>query len=276
MIDKNFYLENLSAFDILILDDRDKAQEVIFRVYSILQRDKIWLNEVATPEEIFEEDAELLEEVEEELQELDEKYQFKFREFYDIVQQKIKKNQANSSQYFSASDPETAFLDPEEEEEDDDFHIAEEDEIDVEDELDLNEYDVVNDEDESDLLSHLSEEELDLVTDLILQSAKIRIGFSRLVAQFPLAEEYFLEEEFLLPLIAGKAYAETDAEIAGPMLSGFIMQGYELEMSELRHLIAEKSNVLGKEILAFQVAAEALQSGEDPNLVVQQIELLLK
>ncbi|WP_312819553.1 hypothetical protein [Kaistella carnis] len=42
MIDKTFYLENLSAFDILIQDeDRKQAEEVIFRVYSILQRDKI-------------------------------------------------------------------------------------------------------------------------------------------------------------------------------------------------------------------------------------------
>jgi hypothetical protein len=57
MIDKNFYLENLSAFDILIQDDREKAQEVIFRVFSSLQRDKIWLREVAAEEEIFEEDA---------------------------------------------------------------------------------------------------------------------------------------------------------------------------------------------------------------------------
>ena len=53
----------------------------------MLQRDKIWLREVATEEEIFEEDADLLEEVEEELKELDEKYDFRFDDFFKLVQQ---------------------------------------------------------------------------------------------------------------------------------------------------------------------------------------------
>ena len=94
MIDKNFYLENLSAFDILIQDeDRKEAEKVIFRVFSMLQRDKIWLRDIATEEEIFEEDVELLEEVEVELKELDEKYEFRFDDFYMLVQQEMKKIQ---------------------------------------------------------------------------------------------------------------------------------------------------------------------------------------
>ena len=122
MIDKNFYLENLSAFDILIEDeDRKEAEKVIFRVFSMLQRDKIWLRDIATEEEIFEEDVELLEEVEEELKELDEKYKFGFDEFYKRVQQEMMKLQAKSN--ISPADEEV--LDGEEDtfedEDDEDF-----------------------------------------------------------------------------------------------------------------------------------------------------------
>lgn len=106
MIDKNFYLENLSAFDILIEDeDRKQAEAVIYRVFSMLQRDKIWLRDVAAEEEIFEEDAELLEEVEEELKELDQKYEFRFDEFYKLVQQEMKKMQSNAGSDLTENDP---------------------------------------------------------------------------------------------------------------------------------------------------------------------------
>ena len=82
MIDKAFYLENLSAFDILIQDeDRQPAEALIFRVFSMLQRDKIWLQKFATEDEISEEDVAFLEEIEEELDELDKTYEFGLRNF---------------------------------------------------------------------------------------------------------------------------------------------------------------------------------------------------
>ena len=113
MIDKNFYLENLSAFDILIEDeDRNQAQVVIFRVYSILQRDKIWLRDVATEEEISEDDEAFLQEIEEELTELDAKYHFQFDEFYQLVQQEVKKMQATSHVNLVEADLEADLADP--------------------------------------------------------------------------------------------------------------------------------------------------------------------
>jgi len=89
MIDKNFYLENLTAFDTLIETDKIEAEKAIFKVYCILQRDKNWLNHVATPEEIGEEDAELLDEVETELNDLEEAYGYRFAYFHKLVMEEM-------------------------------------------------------------------------------------------------------------------------------------------------------------------------------------------
>ncbi|WHF51799.1 hypothetical protein QGN23_00630 [Chryseobacterium gotjawalense] len=271
MIDKNFYLENLSAFDILIEDeDRKQAEAVIFRVFSMLQRDKIWLRDVATEEEIFEEDAEFLEEVEEELRELDEKYEFRFDEFYKLVQQEMKKIQSKSN-----ADPKEDHSDRDgDDEEDDSLFSGEEDGF--EDDEDL--YDEYEDEDEDkddeDEFSHLSDEELDLIEDFILASAKTRFNFPQFVQDFPEGDAIFVEGEFLLPLIAGKAFGETDTEIAGKMLSSFMMLGYQIEMNELLQMIQEKGKELGAEILAFKIAADSLQQGAHPRDIVRQLEQL--
>lgn len=143
MIDKNFYLENLSAFDILIQeDDRQPAQEVIFRVYSILQRDKIWLRDVATPEEILPEDVEFLTEVEEELKELDEQYDFRFDDFYKLMQQEIRKLQGISDE----GPEEESYFDELEEGFDTELYSGEE--YDLEDEEFLDESEAEFDEDD--------------------------------------------------------------------------------------------------------------------------------
>lgn len=230
MIDKNFYLENLSAFDILIEDDdRKQVEEVIFRVYSMLQRDKIWLRDVATEEEIIEEDTEFLQEVEEELKELDEKYEFHFDDFYKLVQQELKKMQSTSN----GSLMEDEFI-------------------------------------------HLSDEELALVEDYILESAKTRFNYPEFLGTFPDADEIFVEEEFILPIIAGKAFGQTDIEIAGKMLSSFMRYGYPIEMHDLLKMIEKKGKELGSEILAFKIAADSLQQGAHPTVVVDQISHLLR
>ncbi|QBO58760.1 hypothetical protein [Chryseobacterium salivictor] len=275
MIDKNFYLENLSAFDILIEDeDRKQAEAVIFRVFSMLQRDKIWLRDVATEEEIFEEDAEFLEEVEEELRELDEKYEFRFDEFYRLVQQEMKKIQSKSN----ADPKEEDHSDQDEyEDEDDDLFSEEDDGFDDDDlyEEDKDEDDDDDDdEDDQDEFSHLSDEELDLIEDFILASAKTRFNFPQFVQDFPEGDAIFVEGEFLLPLIAGKAFGETDTEIAGKMLSSFMMLGYQIEMNELLQMIQDKGKELGAEILAFKIAADSLQQGAHPRDIVRQLEQL--
>ncbi len=279
MIDKNFYLENLSAFDILIQDeDRKQAEAVIFRVYSMLQRDKIWLQNVATEDEIFEEDADLLAEVEAELKELDEKYDFRFDDFYKLVQQEMKKLQSNSQIKLTEDDfedenfeNEEDFLDDEEQENLDetnhDLQVQDEEDDDLEDD-----YDTEN----SDAFSHLSDEEIDLVPEYILASAKTRFNYPEFLQTFPYADESFLEEEFLFPVIASIAFAETDAEIAEKIFSSFRTLCYPIKQNDLLTLIAQKGKELGLEILAFKIASDSLNEGAHPIAVVQQISQLLK
>ncbi len=93
MIDRNFYLENLTAFDELIGSDRTAAEKVIYKVYCILQRDKIWLYNVAAPEELTDEDEDLLIDVENELALLDETYNFRFQEFHELVMENMANEQ---------------------------------------------------------------------------------------------------------------------------------------------------------------------------------------
>ena len=279
MIDKNFYLENLSAFDILIEDeDRKEAEKVIFRVFSMLQRDKIWLRDIATEEEIFEEDVELLEEVEEELKELDGKYEFRFDEFYKLVHQEMKKMQSKSN--INPADEEVfdgeedTFEDEDGEKLDDlneDFEIEDEDFLEEDEDF----YDEDED-DDNDALSHLSDEEIDLVPEYILESAKTRFNYPEFLESFPVADEEFLEEQFLFPVIVGKAFGETDIEIAEKMHSNFMMIGYQIEMNDLMKMIEQKGKELGLEILAFKVASDSLHQGAHPTAVVDQISQLLK
>ena len=278
MIDKNFYLENLSAFDILIEDeDRQQAEAVIYRVFSMLQRDKIWLRDVATEEEIFEEDVELLTEVEEELKELDEKYEFRFDEFYKLVQQEMKKMQSTSESNSTPQDE----MDEEQYDDEDDDLFSEDDDDDFLDDDDLydddlyDEEDDEEDEDNEDAFSHLSDEELSLIEDFILSSAKTRFNFPQFVQDFPDGDEIFVEGEFLLPVIAGKAFGETDTEIAEKMLSSFMILGYEIELTDLIQMIQEKGRELGLEILAFKIAADSLQQGAHPRDIVRQLEQFL-
>lgn len=284
MIDKNFYLENLSAFDILIQDeDRKEAEKVIFRVFSMLQRDKIWLRDIATEEEIFEEDAELLEDVEAELKELDEKYKFRFDEFYKLVQQEMKKMQSTSNPNLSDQDDfdteDEGFEDEDEGEDEfddlnEDFEIQDDkDEEGLEEDEDFYDED---DEENNDVLSHLSDEEIDLVPEYILASSKTRFNYPEFLKSFPIADEEFVEEQFLFTVIAGKAFGETDIEIAGKMLSNFVMSGYQIEMTDLINMIEQKGKELGLEILAFKVASDSLHQGAHPTAVVEQISQLLK
>ena len=280
MIDKNFYLENLSAFDILIQDeDRKPAEEVIFRVYSMLQRDKIWLGEVATEEEIFEEDVELLEEVDQELKELDEQYDFRFEEFNKLVQQEMKKLQSNATRSQTEIDDfenkDGGDFDVFEEKDDENSDGSKED---FEIEEDLQEDEDFFDENNSqnnDVLSHLSDEEIDMVPEFILASAKTRFNYPEFLDSFPVNDEFFVEEEFLFPIIVGKAFGETSPEICEKIYSAMISD-YSIEKDELLRMIEQKGRELGSEILAFKVASDSLQQGAHPKDVVAQIAPLLR
>lgn len=121
MIDRNFYLENLTAFDELIGSDRTEAEKVIYKVYCILQRDKIWLYNVAAPEELTDEDEDLLIDVENELGILDQTYNFRFQEFHDLVMENM------------ANEVDSGDMDEEDEFDDDEWDLVDLDDEDDED-----------------------------------------------------------------------------------------------------------------------------------------------
>ena len=158
-------------------------------------------------------------------------------------------------------------------EEDDEFDNVDLDNDEEEEEEDEDFYDEQEDQDE---FSHLSDEELALVENFILVSAKTRFNYAELLEDFVGAEGAFVDVEFLLPLIAGKAFGEPDSFIAEKMLASFILCGYQIEMDELMKIIEQKGKELGPEILAFKIAADSLQQGAHPREIVTQLSQLLK
>ncbi|MEO7998874.1 MAG: helicase-related protein, partial [Gemmatimonadaceae bacterium] len=103
--------------------------------------------------------------------------------------------------------------------------------------------------------------------------AKKRFNYSEFIEEFPDGDEELIDGEFLLPIIAGKAYGGSDDEIAEKMHSTFVILGYEIGMEDLMKMIAQKSKLLGAEILAFKIAADSLQQGAHPRDIVRQLAL---
>jgi hypothetical protein len=132
------------------------------------------------------------------------------------------------------------------------------------------------DEDYSDSLSHVSDEDLDQITDYILERAKTRFDYPVFLNSFPQADELFVEEQILFPIIAGKAHEETDGEITANMQDAFVNSGFQVNSSFLEEMIVQKGKELGKEIFAFGIAADSLQQGADQKAVLHQIQQLLQ
>ena len=253
MIDKNFYLENLSAFDMLIDVKPEEAKKAIFKVYCIFQRDKIWITEIAQEDEFSLEDVELLEDIETELEDLDKEYGFNFEEFYEKVQQEIRKNQLPSSN------------------EDED--------------LNTNDFDEVEDDHEDeweDDLEYTEEEpedyesdELDAIVETILQSAKKRFDYPLFCSLFTDINPQFIDENLLFAIISEKAHAESTESIAEKIEMEFLENGYSIDAEDLMHIIDKKANELRSEILVFQIAFSSLNQGANPDDVLKQIEHFL-
>ena len=261
MIDKNFYLENLTAFDVLIGADRIEAEKAIFKVYCILQRDKYWLNNVATPEEIGDEDAELLEGVELELKELDQEHGFRFADFHELVMKEIQTGGSGIAAIAEQDDDLLGFGD-------DDEDFDEEDDLEDDDDDEF-------EEDTSNKMGDFTDEELNLVVDYILNSAKKRFDYDQFAASFPDATMEFIDDQVLLYIIARKAYGEPDEEIAVTLAETFELNGFEIENEELLALTTKLGKDFGKEILAFGIAMDSLQQGTHPVDVVAHISNLI-
>ncbi|WP_285268887.1 hypothetical protein [Kaistella rhinocerotis] len=272
MIDKNFYLENLTAFDTLIETDKIEAEKAIFKVYCILQRDKYWLNHVATPEEIGEEDAELLDEVETELNDLEEAYGYRFAYFHQLVMEEMQKTANGNPAETDLNAAETTEFDS----------GLTDDELDVmgdEDEFlstdDFDEDDFEEDDDyegeNSNQMGDFSDEELNLVVDYVLNSAKQKFDYEEFLMTYAEATPEFLDDHVLLYVIARKAYGEPEEDIAESLEETFAANGLDATRDELVDLIDTFGKKLSKEILAFGIAMDSLQHGTHPVDVVAHI-----
>ena len=247
MIDKHFYNENLLAFETLIETDRTESEKVIFKVYCILQRDKLWLNQVATEEEYTEEDVEYLHDIEIELSQLDVKYGFRFADFHKLVEQEMNRNLSSPLN----DENNDIGLDDE-----DDFYYEDEDE-------------------EEELLDHFSDEELDLIINCLLKSAKTRFNYLEFIHDFPISEEDFIDQNVILPIIVETANQESVAIIAQKISVAFLVQGFYLDTEDLITMVEQKGKEFGLEIMGFNLAMDSLRQGAEPRSIVPHIAKLL-
>lgn len=271
MIDKNFYLENLTAFDTLIETDKIEAEKAIFKVYCILQRDKYWLNHVATPEEIGEEDAELLDEVETELNDLEDAYGYRFAYFHQLVMEEMQRtpivNPAETDLNAAETEFDSDLTDDELDVMGDEDEFLSTDDFDEDDFEEDDNYDGEN----SNKMGDFTDEELNLVVDYVLNSAKQKFDYEEFLMTYAEAAPEFLDDHVLLYVIARKAYGEPEEDIAESLEETFAANGLDATRHELLALIDTFGKKLSKEILAFGIAMDSLQHGTHPVDVVAHI-----
>lgn len=270
MIDKNFYLENMTAFDMMIESDRPAAEKVIFKVYCILQRDKYWLSNVATPEEIIEEDTELLADTEAELTELDEQYNFRFADFHQLVMNELK-----AEQEFSV--PETFEPTVGMEDYPAEYDAYGELQSNDDDEEDFSEVEAIDDEEweEEDDDIHNDEYELNQIISCILTSAKQSLSIAQLQAYFPEAGEEFLSHEVLMPIITANVGEKTHEELVELLAENFELHDMEVDPDTLYHFVETAEICLEKEMMAFDIATDSLNSGMSAGSVLATVKALL-
>ena len=253
MIDKNFYLENLSAFDLLIDVKPEEAKKTIYRIYCVLQRDKIWLSDVAEEDEYTEDDVELLNEVEQELKELDAQYGYNFEQLNEMVQRELKGEPIDDITRTNSLDDETS--NPEELEEN--FNFVEDDNFEGEEE-------------------DFEDDELDLIVEAILESAKTRFDYPLFCSIFWDVEPNFIDENLIFAIISEKAQGESIENIAESIELEFLQNGFSIDAEDLIPIIEEKIEELHTEIRLFQIAMRSLNQGAKPQDVLDQIHLFLQ
>lgn len=124
-------------------------------------------------------------------------------------------------------------------------------------------------------LDQFSNEELNLVTDYLLKSAKTRFDYKAFRKELEPLDKDFIDYNILLEIIGSKTVDEPNKNISAKMLSKFFMSGLMVEKEDLDQMVDEKEKELALEILASKIAMDSLQNGVHTNLVVQQISQLL-
>ncbi|PWI29767.1 hypothetical protein DI383_08385 [Flavobacteriaceae bacterium LYZ1037] len=124
-------------------------------------------------------------------------------------------------------------------------------------------------------LDQFSDEELDLVTECLLNSAKTRFDYEAFKNELEPVEQDFIDYNILLEIITGKASGESNLLISAKILSKFLMLGYMTSKEDIIEMINQKETELGLEIMASRIAMDSLQNGVHPTLVIKQISILL-
>lgn len=124
-------------------------------------------------------------------------------------------------------------------------------------------------------LEQFSDEELDIVTNFLVKSAKTRFNYSEFIESMKQFDDEFIDHHFLNTIIMSKAGGLENREIAIEILPNILISGYMVELDDLINIVNQKEKELGLEILAAQIAMDSLQNGTHPNLIVQQISQFL-
>jgi CheY-specific phosphatase CheX len=124
-------------------------------------------------------------------------------------------------------------------------------------------------------LDQFSDEELNLVTDYLLKSAKTRFDYKLFKKDLKPLDKDFIDHNILLEIIGSKTIDESNQMISEKILSEFLISGLMVEQDDIDEMVAEKIKELGLEILASKIAMDSLQKGVHPTLVIQQISQLL-
>ena len=124
-------------------------------------------------------------------------------------------------------------------------------------------------------LDQFSDEELNLVTDYLLKSAKTRFDYKLFKKDLKPLDKDFIDHNILLEIIGSKTIDESNQMISEKILSEFLISGLMAEQDDIDEMVAEKIKELGLEILASKIAMDSLQKGVHPTLVIQQISQLL-
>lgn len=124
-------------------------------------------------------------------------------------------------------------------------------------------------------LDQFSDEELNLVTEHLLNSAKKRFNYKEFREMLNPFDKDFIDYHVLMTIITEKAANESNQTISSKILSNFMLSGFMIELEDINKMVTEKEEELKLEIFASKIAMDALQSGVHPNLVIQQISKLL-
>ncbi|WP_124980754.1 hypothetical protein [Nonlabens xiamenensis] len=124
-------------------------------------------------------------------------------------------------------------------------------------------------------LEQFSDEELYIITDYLVKSAKTRFNYTKFRKSLSQFDEEFIDFHFINTIVMSKAGGLENHEIAARILPNVLLSGYNVEIDELVNIVNQKETDLGLEILAAQIAMDSLQNGTHPNLVVQQISKIL-